>query len=120
LWNQRGLVAGPIQYIKTMPVLRAFGQIDAKADEARTFFDSARNQLVRSLSANPRFPVATEMESIERELDIAPAFFDNPTSLGSRLVGIDDFLSTEARSCQKRFHESRNLLWKLKKQRQTR
>lgn len=92
LWNQRGLVAGPVQYIKTMPVLRAFGQIDAKADEARTFFNSARNQLVRSLSANPRFPVA-EMERIERELDIAPAFFDNPTSLGSRLVGIDDFLS---------------------------
>jgi len=92
LWNQRYLVAGFVPYIKTMPVLRVFGQVDAKAEEARSFFNSGKNQLVRSLSANPRFPVE-EMKRIEKEIDIAPAFFDNPTSLGSRLIGIDDFLS---------------------------
>jgi hypothetical protein len=100
LWNQRYLVAGFVPYIKTMPVLRVFGQVDAKADEARSFFNSGKNQLVRSLSANPRFPVE-EMKRIEKEIDIAPAFFDNPTSLGSRLIGIDDFLNKRLENARK-------------------
>lgn len=99
LWNQRGLVAGPIQYIKTLPVLRVFTQIDAKADEARTFFDSARRSLIKALAANPRYPVS-EMQAIEKEIDIAPAFFDNPDSLGNRLIGIEDFLNQRLKAAQ--------------------
>lgn len=99
LWNQRGLVAGPVQYIKTMPALRFFGQVDEKADEARTFFDSARRSLIKALAANPRYPVS-EMQAIEKEIDIAPAFFDNPSSLGSRLIGIEDFLNQRLKSAE--------------------
>jgi len=99
LWNQRGLVAGPIQYIKTMPVLRVFGQVDAKADEARTFFDTAVRDLIKSLQNNPHY-ATTEMKAIEKELDIGPAFFDNPASLGSRMVGIDDFLTQKLKAAQ--------------------
>lgn len=99
LWNQRGLVAGPIQYIKTLPVLRVFGQVDAKADEARTFFESARRSLIKALAANPRYPVS-EMQAIEKEIDIAPAFFDNPNSLGNRLIGIEDFLNQRLKAAQ--------------------
>ena len=100
LWNQRGLVAGPVQYLKTMPVLRVFGQVDAKADEARTFFDSARRSLIKALAANPRYPVS-EMQAIEKEIDIAPAFFDNPNSLGNRLIGIEDFLNQRLKAAEK-------------------
>jgi hypothetical protein len=100
LWNQRGLVAGPVQYIKTLPVLRVFGQVDAKADEARTFFDSARRSLIKALAANPRYPVS-EMQAIEKEIDIAPAFFDNPSSLGNRLIGIEDFLNQRLKAAQR-------------------
>jgi len=100
LWNQRGLVAGPVQYIKTLPVLRVFGQVDAKADEARTFFDSARRSLIKALAANPRYPVS-EMQAIEKEIDIAPAFFDNPNSLGNRLIGIEDFLNQRLKAAEK-------------------
>ena len=99
LWNQRGLVAGPVQYLKTMPVLRVFGQVDAKADEARTFFDSARRSLIKALAANPRYPVS-EMQAIEKEIDIAPAFFDNPNSLGNRLIGIEDFLNQRLKAAE--------------------
>ena len=99
LWNQRGLVAGPIPYIKTMPVLRVFGQVDAKADEARTFFDTAVRDLIKSLQNNPHY-ATTEMKAIEKELDIGPAFFDNPASLGSRMVGIDDFLMQKLKAAQ--------------------
>lgn len=99
LWNQRGLVAGPIQYIKTMPVLRVFGQVDAKADEARTFFDTAVRDLIKSLQNNPHY-ATTEMKAIEKELDIGPAFFDNPNSLGSRMIGIDDFLTQKLKAAQ--------------------
>jgi hypothetical protein len=100
LWNQRGLVAGPVQYIKTLPVLRVFGQVDAKADEARTFFESARRSLIKALAANPRYPVS-EMQAIEKEIDIAPAFFDNPNSLGNRLIGIEDFLIQRLKAAEK-------------------
>jgi hypothetical protein len=100
LWNQRGLVAGPVQYIKTLPVLRVFGQVDAKSDEARTFFDSARRSLIKALAANPRYPVS-EMQAIEKEIDIAPAFFDNPNSLGNRLIGIEDFLNQRLKAAEK-------------------
>ena len=99
LWNQRGLVAGPVQYIKTMPVLRVFGQVDAKADEARTFFDTAVRDLIKSLQNNPHY-ATTEMKAIEKELDIGPAFFDNPSSLGSRMIGIDDFLAQKLTAAQ--------------------
>jgi hypothetical protein len=99
LWNQRGLVAGPVQYLKTMPVLRVFGQVDAQADEARTFFDSARRSLIKALAANPRYPVS-EMQAIEKEIDIAPAFFDNPNSLGNRLIGIEDFLNQRLKAAE--------------------
>jgi hypothetical protein len=100
LWNQRGLVAGPISAIAATPIVRIFGQIDPKIDEARTFFDSARRSLIKALAANPRFPVS-EMQAIEKEIDIAPAFFDNPDSLGSRLVGIEDFLNQRLKAAQK-------------------
>jgi hypothetical protein len=100
LWNQRGLVAGPVQYIKTLPVLRVFGQVDAKADEARTFFESARRSLIKALAANPRYPVS-EMQAIEKEIDIAPAFFDNPNSLGNRLIGIEDFLIQRLKAAER-------------------
>jgi hypothetical protein len=100
LWNQRGLVAGPVQYFKTLPVLRVFGQVDAQADEARTFFDSARRSLIKALAANPRYPVS-EMQAIEKEIDIAPAFFDNPNSLGNRLIGIEDFLNQRLKAAQR-------------------
>ena len=99
LWNQRGLVAGPIPYIKTMPVLRVFGQVDAKADEARTFFDTAVRDLIKSLQNNPHY-ATTEMKAIEKELDIGPAILDNPASLGSRMVGIDDFLMQKLKAAQ--------------------
>jgi hypothetical protein len=100
LWNQRGLVAGPISAIAAAPIIRIFGQVDPKIDEARTFFDSARRSLIKALAANPRFPVS-EMQAIEKEIDIAPAFFDNPNSLGSRLVGIEDFLNQRLKAAQK-------------------
>jgi hypothetical protein len=100
LWNQRGLVAGPISAIAAAPIIRIFGQVNPKIDEARTFFDSARRSLIKALAANPRFPVS-EMQAIEKEIDIAPAFFDNPNSLGSRLVGIEDFLNQRLKAAQK-------------------
>jgi hypothetical protein len=100
LWNQKGLIAGPIPYIKTLPVLRVFGPIDPQADSARTFFNSAKNALVKALSANPRFPVA-EMEAIKKEIDIAPAFFDSPSSLGSRLIGIEDYIKQRLKAAER-------------------
>jgi hypothetical protein len=40
------------------------------------------------------------MQAIEKEIDIAPAFFDNPNSLGNRLIGIEDFLNQRLKAAE--------------------
>ena len=100
LWNQRGLVAGPVSYIKTAPLVRFFGEIDPKIEAARTFFNVTKRSLIQALTANPRY-ATTEMTKIEAEIDIEPSILDNPDSLGSRLVGIEDFLRIKIKDAKK-------------------
>jgi hypothetical protein len=57
----------------------------------RQYIDASMQELVRSLSINPRFPVA-EMERIRKEVNISPSTFMDPETLGSRMRGIDKSL----------------------------
>ena len=41
------------------------------------------------------------MEAIKKEIDIEPAFFDNPNSLGSRLIGIEDYIKQRLKAAQR-------------------
>lgn len=58
---------------------------------SRQYMQLAQNELVRALMQNPRFSEG-ERQSIRKEIAIAPAAFDSPQALRSRLRAIDQFL----------------------------
>jgi len=59
--------------------------------QARQFIQSSQNDLIRSLSINPRFPVG-EINRLKEEVNIAPTVFDNPKMMRERIIAIDDYL----------------------------
>lgn len=61
--------------------------------ENRQMFDLEKNNLIRALSINPRFPVG-EMERLEREINISPGAWNSANSMRARMIAINDALST--------------------------
>jgi hypothetical protein len=59
----------------------------------RQYIEASMQELVRSLSINPRFPVA-EMERIRNEVDISPKTFTDPQTLSAKMRGLDKSLRT--------------------------
>jgi hypothetical protein len=57
----------------------------------RQMFRLAQNDLIRSLSINPRFPVG-EIERIQRETDLEPNIWDSEKALKNRMRQLDSFL----------------------------
>jgi hypothetical protein len=60
----------------------------------RQFFDASVQELVRSLSVNPRYPVS-EMERIRKEVDIMPGGFTDPQTLRAKMLGLDRYLEAK-------------------------
>ena len=61
--------------------------------ENRQMFDIEKNNLIRALSINPRFPVG-EMERLEREINITPSAFNSANAMRARMIAINSALST--------------------------
>lgn len=77
---------------------RVFGQVGLGEGESvqettanRQFFSAAKNDLIRSLSINPRFPVG-EINRLDKEIQIGPKVWDSEGSLKTRMKTIDRFL----------------------------
>ena len=76
-----------------------FGQVPglsgeiASKDQIRneTAINAAKNQLIRALSINPRFPVG-EMERLAKEIDVAPSIWVGTGALLEKMKGVDDYL----------------------------
>lgn len=83
---------------------RVTGQVGLPVAEETTrkrqAIRTAQQDLIRSLSINPRFPVA-EQERIRKEVDINPGAFDSPKSLQSRMKSIDKSLRTRLAQAQR-------------------
>lgn len=93
LWNSAPLVAGPIPTLTSMASrVPGLGDIAPQMQQARSFATSAVNDLVSNLRTNDRFS-ETERKEIKNEIDISPRFWDDPTALRNRMIGIDEFLS---------------------------
>lgn len=60
--------------------------------ENRQTFDLVKNDLIRAMSINPRFPVG-EIQRLEREINISPAAWTSPNSMRARMVAINNALS---------------------------
>jgi hypothetical protein len=65
----------------------------APKDQIRnmTAINAAKNQLIRAMINNPRFPVG-EMDRVAEEVDISPSLLVSTGALLERFKGVDDYL----------------------------
>jgi hypothetical protein len=88
------LVSGPGSALKaaaSVPSGIVGGPVADETLQARQYVVTAKNDLIRALSINPRFPVG-EIKRIEQEIDVSPKILDNPKMLKNRLISIDKYL----------------------------
>jgi hypothetical protein len=100
LYDQAGEATGVVPGLKALST-DTLGQLPDWAGgglfqfpdtvEAQQTLTVATNDLIRSLSVNPRFPVA-EMERIMREIGIAPGMTTSETGMQSRMTALDKYL----------------------------
>jgi len=94
IWDMIPLATGPVSAAKAAGSI-ATGMVGlpvaSKTAQARQFIQSAQNDLIRSLSINPRFPVG-EIDRIKEEINISPQVLDNPTLMKDRARAVDNYL----------------------------
>jgi len=94
IWQLSGLATGPVSTGLAAGSV-ATGLVGAPVAEktlfARQFVEAAQNDLIRSLSINPRFP-ATEIKRLQKEINLSPAILDNPKMMQQRIKAIDTYL----------------------------
>ncbi len=95
IWDLSGEGTGPMSAIKSgASVISGMvgGPVAGKTIQARQYITATQNDLIRSLSINPRFPVG-EINRIKKEINISPAFFDNPEVFRNKVVAVDRYLN---------------------------
>jgi hypothetical protein len=65
--------------------------VDPMFTERRQAFSNAQGDLIRSLSLNPRYPVA-EMQRIRQEINVEPGVLTDPQTLLARMRSVDSSL----------------------------
>ena len=84
---------------RKVPVLGQFVQGFPDVVTARQELTAAQNELIRSLSINPRFPVG-EITRIRREIDLEPSMLTSPDAMRAKMRGIDTYLRGRLRNEQ--------------------
>lgn len=99
LWDMSNLGTGPMSAIKS-GASRVSGMVGGPVAgdtiQARQFITSAQNDLIRSLSINPRFPVG-EIKRIKEEINISPSVFDNSKHMKNRMIAVENYLLDRVR-----------------------
>ena len=113
IWGSADLIAGPVSSI-TARVSRipGLGNIAPDVLQARSYVTTAVNDLVSNLRTNDRFS-ETERKEIKSQIDIGPEFFDNPSALKNRIIGISDFLEKKIQEEQSKIQD-KNLPVKIR------
>ena len=97
LWELAPLVAGAGSAIRA-GASAITGQaglpVAEQTIEARQTFTTAKNNLIRAMSINPRFPVG-EIDRIREEINIAPRILDSEDGLKARMRSIDRSLRND-------------------------
>jgi hypothetical protein len=92
MWEQTSNFAGPVPKIaSTVAKVPGFGDLAPEMQQAVTFVNAAKRDLIKNLQNNPRFPEG-ERKAIESEIDIGANLIDNPAAVRNRMIAIDDFL----------------------------
>lgn len=99
LWETADIATGAGSGLRSvwndLPVISQLNPA-VKTEIARSQMKQSTQALVKALANNPRY-AATEMERIRKEVDLEPAFFDNPTAMRARMIGTSQYLSQELR-----------------------
>jgi hypothetical protein len=106
IWDSADLVAGPISSL-TAGVSRVpgLGNVGSDVQQARSYVKTAVNDLVSNLRTNDKF-TETERSEIKSQIDIGPSFFDNPTALKNRIIGISDFLEKKIQEEESKINDT--------------
>lgn len=95
IWQRRGNVTGPIPTIQEaagrIPGVGEMMSGGGQAATDRQYVEASSRELIRSLSQSGRY-LASEMQAIEKEVDLSGRVFDNPEAYARRLIGIDEAL----------------------------
>lgn len=96
LWDQARDVSGVVPSIMaglSGPVSQVFGEEGAATGviASRQNFTNAKNDLIRALSINPRYPVG-EIKRLEKEINIEPNAWDSDTTLRTKMKSVDAYL----------------------------
>lgn len=94
LFDSADKLTGPISGLKQQLSGTAFiGRLLPAPEirQARRFMETFKQDFVRVLQNNPRFPVR-EREAILESLDLESKFFQEPESFKQDLIGLDEFL----------------------------
>jgi hypothetical protein len=104
IWSRRSNVTGVVptamEVAGRVPVLgEAIGGGGQYATD-RQYVETQSRDLIRALSQSGRY-LASEMQSIEKEVSLSGQAFDNPVAYGQRLIGIDEALAKRAEDAKK-------------------
>ena len=101
IWQRRGNVTGPVSaavnLVGRAPVVGEAMGGGGQVTTDRQFAEAQSRELIRALSQSGRY-LATEMQAIEKEVDISGSVFDNPEAYARRLIGIDEALAKRVQS----------------------
>ncbi len=101
IWQRRSNVTGPVSAATDIagrvPVVGEALGGGGQVTTDRQFAEAQSRELIRALSQSGRY-LATEMQAIEKEVDISGSVFDNPTAYARRLIGIDEALAKRVQS----------------------
>lgn len=92
MWELAPFFAGPVPAVaSSVAKVPGLGDVAPQMQQAVTFVNAAKRDLIKNLQNNPRFPEG-ERKAIEKEIDIGANVLDNPAAVKNRMVAIDDFL----------------------------
>lgn len=92
MWDLAPNFAGPVPAVaSTVAKVPGLGDLAPQMQQAVTFVNAAKRDLIKNLQNNPRFPEG-ERKAIEKEIDIGANVLDNTAAVKNRMVAIDDFL----------------------------
>lgn len=101
-WDLAPLTTGPVpaaaEMLSRTPLVGDMMQAP-QFTQARSYVPQLQRDLVRVLQNNPRYAEG-ERKAIEKDINIEPRLFDNPTSYRDRLIGIDDSLAVRERNAE--------------------
>jgi hypothetical protein len=92
LWALTPDFAGPIRKGQNIAAqVPGLGNVAPEVQQAVTYVDNSRKQLIKNLQTNPRFS-DSERESIDKDTKFGASFLGSAASMENRLISIDSYL----------------------------